>query len=766
MRIQKAYWYLLYLLPILAVCLTACGDKERQLGIDGWLYLAEEITLPGQPGSITDFRERNGYLYYRQGNAVYRVEAEALYHGGKDMLHGEEDITPVNREKDLPDGAAVFTGRGGSLCDYTLDSDGGICCVMADVAWTGEIQGGTLIRQRADGTEIYRLPLEELDTLNVSLAMDGRNRAFLLAGDCLYVADPEGGLVAALPGTKLKAEFYEGSGRLLEGEEGSIYYSPGDYFNIVYELTGEDAAFRGESFRMKRIELPSGSGICCSSSRGLLCSGSGLLYRYRKNDSCWEPLLRYGDSNLPSEPEKILRLSDNRIAVSYSYPYDTLYAMEKIEASSLPEKEVLVLAAGNFSSELEAYIIDFNRTNSRYHVTVEFWDSDETDVRMAASNPPDLIEMDDEMVLKYAGKGALEDLSPWLEGSKVLERDDFLENVLEGYTTGGRLVCIPDSFTCQTVLGRLSQVGEKAGWSAREAMDFAERYPEAQLFRNPTFTSMVSFFGEYILEKYIDWETGACSFDGAEFQEIVQWMEGHCEGVGNGMAGSTYDSFVGVDTPVTEDELLVLEAYIYDLSSLVRYGLWIGEDINAVGLPTADGHVCHTAYANNVLGITAASGNREAAWDFLEGFLTREAGDGTVPGNSAEMIAEHFRSKLPTRRDLLSEITTYLTTSEYEKDEEGEVIVWESTGEPALTVKEWIYVLGESIPLYSLTSEQADEVLRMIEAIDFTPRGGLRSEILGILLEELTPWLKGEKNLEEAVHILQNRVENLVRERL
>ena len=56
MRIQKAYWYLLYLLPILAVCLTACGDKERQLGIDGWLYLAEEITLPGQPGSITDFK--------------------------------------------------------------------------------------------------------------------------------------------------------------------------------------------------------------------------------------------------------------------------------------------------------------------------------------------------------------------------------------------------------------------------------------------------------------------------------------------------------------------------------------------------------------------------------------------------------------------------------------------------------------------------------------------------------------------------------------
>jgi spore maturation protein CgeB len=152
MRIQKAYWYLLYLLPILAVCLTACGDKERQLGIDGWLYLAEEITLPGQPGSITDFRERNGYLYYRQGNAVYRVEAEALYHGGKDMLHGEEDnspaegsglneedITPVNREKDLPDGAAVFTGRGGSLCDYTLDSDGGICCVMADVAWTEKL---------------------------------------------------------------------------------------------------------------------------------------------------------------------------------------------------------------------------------------------------------------------------------------------------------------------------------------------------------------------------------------------------------------------------------------------------------------------------------------------------------------------------------------------------------------------------------------------------------------------------------------------------
>lgn len=551
---RKAYCSTLCLLPFLALILMACGDSGQHLGIDGYFYAAQEIHLPGQAGSTTGFRVKNGYFYYRQEETIYRFPVEgfpgeqgygmSLEEGGDVSRRSGSDMAQkagnsMSREESapLPGGEAVATATGGALQDYTLDGDGGLSYITVDVSWkTGEAMGGTLVRMGQDGTEIYRLDLENIDAPNVSLAMDGRNRIFLLAGKSLYLVGETGELLAEIPGGSLKAEFYRDSGRLLEGEDGRVYYSPGDYYNAVYEITGDDEAFRQGTFRMERIELPSAC-KCYSSSFGLLCGDAGLLYRYRKADSRWEPLLRYGDSNLPSQPAEVLELTEDRLIVSYSYPYYTLYLLDRAKAELLPEREVLVLATRNLSRELEAYIMDFNRADSRYHIRMEFCDDVQMDVRMNSSSPPDLVDMDDEMVLKYAGKGALEDLGAWLERSGQLDREDFLENVVNGYTIGGRLVCIPDSFLCRTALGRAGQLGEKAGWTAREAMELAERYPGAQLFRNPTFTSMVSFFQQYICERFIDWNSGECSFDGEAFRELVRWMEGHSEGMGNGMAG-------------------------------------------------------------------------------------------------------------------------------------------------------------------------------------------------------------------------------------
>lgn len=756
---RKAYCSTLWLLPLLALILAACGDNGQHLGIDGYFYTAQEIDLPGQAGSTTGFRIKNGYFYYRQEKTIYRFSVEdfprkqgstiPLEEGG---IPTQEESAPLPEGMQLPQGEAVATATGGVLQDYTLDSNGGLCYITVDVSWrTGEALGGTLARTGQDGTEIYRLDLENIDTPNVSLAMDGRNRIFLLAGDSLYLVGETGELLAEIPGGSLKAEFYRDSGRLLEGEDGRVYYSPGDYYNAVYEITGDDEAFRQGTFRMERIELP-GTCKCYSSSFGLLCGDAGLLYRYRKADSRWEPLLRYGDSNLPSRPAEILELTEDRLIVSYSYPYDTLYLLDRAKAELLPEREVLVLATRNLSRELEAYIMDFNRADSRYHIRVEFCDDVQMDVRMNSSSPPDLVDMDDEMVLKYAGKGALEDLGAWLEGSGQLDREDFLENVVNGYTIEGRLVCIPDSFLCRTALGRAGQLGEKAGWTAHEAMELAERYPETQLFRNPTFTSMVSFFQQYICERFIDWDSGECSFGGEAFRELVRWMEGHSKGMGNGMAGSTYDSLVSVDMPVTEEELLVLEAYIDGLSGLVLYELRMGEDITAVGYPTADGRAYYPADKYNTLGIPADSRNKEAAWQFLEGFLSREDNERTR------------RSGLPARRDLLEEMEEALAGPEYERDERGDIIVWDSAGESGMAAQEWLYVEGESVPLYYLTGEQLEDIRNLIEAIDFTPQGGIRKEISGILLEELAPYLDGKKSLEEALRIIQNRVGNLVRE--
>lgn len=731
---RKTYCRLLCLLLLFLVLLSACGKEERQLGIDGYVYVAEELRAIG---SIDNFKEKDGYLYYVQDDTLYRFSAEQL----------------ENREEGrLPWGKTVLTASGGSLRDYTCDSEGGIWYVLVKSDWKDGIQGGALIRQDPEGKETCRLEFEKIDTFDVSLAADGKNHIFLLAGDFIYVADTEGNLIASVPSGKFGAEFYEGNGRLLQGEDGSVYYTPSDNMNVVYEIAGE------ETLLLQRIKLPCGSGKCYSATQGLLCcdGSDGMLYRYRKADSKWDPVLRYGDSNLQTQPAGMIWLSEERLAAFYqNYPDSRFCLLDKVEVASLPEKEVLVLATGNLSRELEDYITEFNKTGGEYHIRVEsLWD-EELDIRMASSDPPDLIDMDDETVLKYAGKRALEDLNFWLEKSALLDREDFLENVLEGYTIDGRLVCIPDRFECETAVGRVSQLGQEAGWTAERAIAFAEAHPEAKLFRNPTFTSLISFFRKDILERYIDWEKGECSFDGEKFCAFVRWAEAYSEGFGNGMAGSLYDSFVGTRSQITGEELLLAEAAIFDLTSLVRHEMWMEEAVSAIGYPTADGSVFHSVHAEDALGISADSENKEAAWQFLEGFLAKE-----------EDREGQFCNDLFTRRDALEEKLEELVTPEYDRDENGEVIVYDSTGEPGLRRRTTFYMAGEEFPFYYLTQEQADEILELIEAIDFTPEGGVETQILGILLEELGPYLEGQKSLEEAAHILQNRVQNLVRENM
>lgn len=732
---------LLWLLLLLTAFLAACGRESE----DSYIYVAEKISA----SSAKDFKVADDYLYYRQDNQVYRLPVETFINE-KSMVSGRE---------------TVFTGStaGKSLCSYSPDGEGGGYYVIVNSMWdTGEILESALVRQQVDGTENYRLDLGGADLLNASLAVDGKGRAFLLARDSLYVVDAEGKLLAEIPESKLGVEFQSGRGNLLEGEKGSVYYSPSDYYNLMYEVSGDDAAFREGTFRMNRIELPCKSGKCYSTQQGIMCGGTdGMLYQYKKEDSRWEALLRFGDSNLKQQPYQMLLLSEEHMAAYYDYPDHSLYFLTKADASLLPEQKELVLAlTGQLLPDLERYITEFNQ-ESGYHVTVESIEElGVLDAMMLSSAPPDLILYgDDDFVLRYAQKGLLEDLGQYLDASEVLNRGDFLENVIEAYTIDGRLVCIPKGFIIQTVLGRTAQVGTAAGWTAEEATTFVETYPESQMFKTPTFTSMVTFFWEYILENYIDWERGECSFDSEEFQAFIKWLKNRSNGFGNGYAGSVYDSYDTADKRIEENQLLCLQADIDGFEGLLQYEMRFGEDITAIGYPTHDGRVRHTAYVYHSMGITAKSKNKATAWQFVEGFLSKESQSGL---GSTVMLS--------TQRERLMEMAEKEMLIDYALDSKGEISLYqagEHAGEPVMNEKGKIYVDGEYIPYYYLTQEQIDAVLEIVENIDFTPkREGVRYDVISILMEELGPYIEGKRSLEESARILQNRVQNLVQENM
>ena len=100
------------------------------------------------------------------------------------------------------------------------------------------------------------------------------------------------------------------------------------------------------------------------------------------------------------------------------------------------------------------------------------------------------------------------------------------------------------------------------------------------------------------------------------------------------------------------------------------------------------------------------------------------------------------------------------TTPEYWRTRDGEVIV--QMGEPQ--VKEKSVYGPECTPYYFMTQEQADALLEVFDALDFTPTGGIKDEIVRIITEESRSYLVGERTVEEAARLIQNRVGTLVQE--
>ncbi len=269
----------------------------------------------------------------------------------------------------------------------------------------------------------------------------------------------------------------------------------------VYELMGE------EPFRLEK-ECDSPEGDRCrgvfSSEYGLLCDGDDALYQY--NEDGWRKVLDWGESDVfhpNSGFYKQAQIDGESFAVAGSpdgdYDTQALCCLRRTAVSELPEKEELVLATTFRDALLLRAVAGFNQTSDRYRVRVDVYEQRAVatglNPRLVSSDPPDLLEMTNLDILNYAQKAAFEDLAPYLERSGILDKDMFPENLLEGYTVDGKLVCIPGAFRIQTVAGSAARLGNGMGWTMEDVMALTERYLEQRLALDTSAHFLVKTLG-------------------------------------------------------------------------------------------------------------------------------------------------------------------------------------------------------------------------------------------------------------------------------
>lgn len=744
------------------VLLSACGSKEPRRGIDGYLYTASELPLEG--GSRLKFR--GGYLYYQDFTSPNDPADNTV---GSLYRISEENLLSASGTEGIQNELVVEVDSNvGKILEYALDDTGAVYYCLAEMEyfknseteiWEAKVKN-VLIKKSEDGREIYRRPLD-LDantSYEITLAVDEGGWVFLLVEDTVHVFDMEGNLAGELDMGEYHAVGISASEKLAEGADGRVYYvwkDDGRAELAVYEILKENAG-SGTNFRLERLTAfneemraeGGGYGTLFGSFGGLLYNDKdGILKQYQSEDGSFRELLRWSDSSLIGNPHDIIWISEECLIAYFPFEEKQLYLLTKKDVGEVPEKEELTLAIRYPSFNLEQRVAEFNRENERYHITLTTYITEEQQTRLDAelvsSNPPDLLDLTYMDAGKYAEKGLLEDLAPYLEGSGVLDMDAYWDSIREGYTVNGRLICLPRSFTVFVLMGRESLLGSLEAWDMEAIITLSEEYPEGRLMGMDNFQYVLEeLCSDYILEQYIDWENGTCTFDQKEFGEFMMWLEEHTDGWERIASERDYQG------GIVPEDILLLKRMWHVWFDPMRYDMIYQGDMYVAGYPSQNGRTMYQGYAFDLIGIASKSAHKDGAWEFLEYYLSYPETEYDVG--------------FPAQKELFVQMLEEQMTPEYyerKNPKQGE--------EPIeIRAKSSFVMDGEAIDYYYLTPEQAELLQDIAEHTAFSLNGGVRAEVINIIMEEMDGYFKGEKTLEETTTVIQNRVQILVQERM
>ncbi len=233
---------------------------------------------------------------------------------------------------------------------------------------------------------------------------------------------------------------------------------------------------------------------------------------------------------------------------------------------------------------------------------------------IAAGAGPDLLLLEGMPVESLARRGYLADIGELLEGDPEVSAEDL---VFAGRLGGGTYY-VSESFGIDTCAGLKSNFGEAAGWTPEEYLE-AERAlePGAQMMYYVTRESFIRDAAQRYMQQAIDWQTGECSFDNAEFIALL-------ETVGQITEHPETTEFTGYVPP--EEELRTGKTYIEtvrvaNVAKLSEFEKAVGQELSFVGMPMPDGSNGSVMDPSSPVGVFAGSEKPDGCREFVKYLL-------------------------------------------------------------------------------------------------------------------------------------------------
>lgn len=467
----------------------------------------------------------------------------------------------------------------------------------------------------------------------------------------------------------------------------------------------------------------------------LLCDTVGA-YGYDVGCDAAIPAVTYIDAGLDIERFQLVRqIDETHFAGSYYEGMDNVLGLFSREEA--PEDlRVIVLGVFNESDIPKDRILDFNRENNRYRITVKQYVSysDELDaytqlnMDILAGNMPDILAIDSSIQLqRLISNGLLADVGKLISQDAEFSDVEFMDNVFDALRVDGVLYQIVPSFAVDTLIAKQSVVGNRIGWNAQEFSQVLADLPEGmEVVSEMSRQDYIAAYMDACANDIIDYASGTCHFDSPEFKEALEFaatLPETAETYGNGgywidPPGHMYDS------RYIEDKVLLQPVSITrvrDLCSRINGAL--GEDGAYVGFPSdsREGGVLRIFGTSFVL--SRQSNRLDGAWSFARYLLTEGYQSGLLDRGGG----------LPTRRD-----------------------VFEDNVQKAAEYDGFCFINNEHINLSALTPEQLDMAVDFIEGVHHFVFDDVT--VMNIIYEEAEGYFQGQKDVEKVVDVIQNRV--------